>query len=453
MSVIVTIIKQLEATNSKLEKEAILLENKENTLLKELFRLSYSPTVNFNLKAIPMYTCSPLPDYTLATAVYDVTDEFITRGARGNKAKEYLVAVLSSLPEEEADILTRIFKSDMRVGCGKNTVNKVWKGLIQVPPRQGASSMNDKTLAKMEKVKNRVIELKSDGTYLSSVCGADTTLLTRNGNSPLIEPLAKHLSCGAFDGFALEGEAIFDLSKATREIGNGIIGKIIKGTGSYADKEGVLLQVWDCIALPFYESKGKYEVSNKERRLKLEGMYTNYLLWCESRGVKIKIMLIPRLEDVSMEQVNEIFEGYVRDGFEGGVVKDMDAGWSDNGKPTCSWKMKRKEPADLLVVGVYEGKGRAIGMLGGVNLESSCGRIKVNCGSGFSDEQRVSYWEEAGEDLTGLNGKVLETQYDSVTKDKKTLQESLFLPIFKLERFDKDVADSYQDIIDKQRIK
>lgn len=32
-------------------------------------------------------------------------------------------------------------------------------------------------------------------------------------------------------------------------------------------------------------------------------------------------------------------------------------------------------------------------------------------------------------------------------------QKSLFLPIFKRERFDKSVADTYEQILDKQRIK
>jgi DNA ligase-1 len=125
----------------------------------------------------------------------------------------------------------------------------------------------------------------------------------------------------------------------------------------------------------------------------------------------------------------------------------MESYWSDNGKPSCSVKLKRKDNADLIVVGMVEGKGKAAGSMGMVLLESSCGTIKVGCGSGFSDEQRKYYWEN---DPTGS---IFETYYDSITCDKKTGQKSLFLPIFKCERFDKDIADSHQEILDKVVIK
>ena len=66
-------------------------------------------------------------------------------------------------------------------------------------------------------------------------------------------------------------------------------------------------------------------------------------------------------------------------------------------------------------------------------------------GSGFSDEERQEF-------LTNPPS-IIETEYDSITKDKKTLQESFFLPIYKRPRYDKDVADNYEQIKDKVRIK
>ena len=86
-------------------------------------------------------------------------------------------------------------------------------------------------------------------------------------------------------------------------------------------------------------------------------------------------------------------------------------------------------------------------MLGGVNLESSCGVIKVNCGSGFSDDLRKELFNES------TIGKIFELEYDSVTEDKKTKQKSLFLPIFKQERFDKDEANDYEQILAGQKLK
>ena len=205
-----------------------------------------------------------------------------------------------------------------------------------------------------------------------------------------------------------------------------------------------MLQVWDCIDSNYYQPKGEYPESNKKRRELLECMMLEYEYWCrEIVNVEPKIHLIERKENVSVEEAFEIFEQYVRDGYEGAIAKDMDATWKDVGKPAFNIKVKRKEPADLKVVGFYyaEVGSKYEGMLGGFHCESECGKIKVNVGSGFSEEERKLYLEE--------QLPLIEVEYDSITSDKKTNQESLFLPIYKRPRYDKVEADTYEQILDK----
>ena len=125
----------------------------------------------------------------------------------------------------------------------------------------------------------------------------------------------------------------------------------------------------------------------------------------------------------------------------------MDAHWGDVGKPAHCIKLKRKEPADLKVVGslMAEEGSKYEGMLGGFICESECGEIKVRVGSGFTEEDRVNYLKEYPS--------IIEVEYDSITEDKKTKQKSMFLPIFKRSRYDKDIADTLVEIKDKVRIK
>lgn len=436
------VLNLLENTPSKNEKEAILSKHKDNENLKECFRLAYSPTVNFFMKKIPAYLeCKG--DVSLSDGISALGD-MLKHSIRGYAAQEYVSNLLTSLSQDNADVIINILRGDLRCGVGKATINKVWKNLIVTPPRQGAKSMSEKSLSVL-KNKRKAVELKSDGSYMAF----NSTLMSRNGNPITVEPLEKHLRCGAFDGFALEGEGIFDSSKAIREVGNGIVTKIVKGTASDEEKDGLIYQVWDCIAAEHYQPKGKYPVTNEDRRLILEDKMKEYLAWCDAYEVTPKIQLIPRQEVSSIEEAFDVFEGYVRDGFEGAILKDMDAHWADNGKPSSCVKMKRKDTADLLVVGVYEGEGKATGTLGGINLESSDGIIKVNCGSGFSDQQRQDYYQNQNLIL----GKIVEVEYDSVTEDKNTLQKSLFLPIFKGVREDKLDADNYEEILAKVSIK
>lgn len=449
MTKILKILNKIEAAKGK-DKLEILMSQKSNDVLKEVCRLAYSPTVQFYIKKVPdgwQHEESAPPNWEI---IFEKLSKLSSRDITGNKAIEYLThSILSCCDHQIAEVVYRIIQKDLKCGIGGSTINKVWKNLIVKPPRQGACSMNEKSLAKMKTIKNLAIELKSDGSYAASVCGETSTMMSRNGNPLEVPCLQSHLSCGAFDGFALEGELVYSLDKATREEGNGIITKIVKGTASDQEKDDALYQVWDCIDIGCYLPKSEYPVNNKMRRYLLETMLQNYQIWCIKNNLEPKIHLIPRKENVSVEEAFEIFEGYVRDGYEGTIVKDMDAPWKDNGKPTYCIKLKRKEPCDLKVVGWYEAEkgSKYEGLLGGLHCESACGKIKVNVGSGFSDGDRKH--------LIDNLPPVVEVEYDSVTEDKKTKQKSLFLPIYKRPRYDKlpEDSDCYEEILDKQRIK
>ena len=441
------VLKAVAETSSKNEKESILLKHKNNETLKQVCEYAYSPTMSFFMRKIPV--TSPAGEEVSWTEFFAVLDTLRLRKKTGNEAQNFVVEYLNSLSPEYADLFVKILRKDLKIGCKDATINKVWKGLIVKPPRMGASSMNEKSLAKMKTIKNLAIELKSDGSYAASICGEESTMMSRNGSPLQIECLQEHLSCGAFHSFALEGELVYSLDKATREDGNGIITKIVKGTASDEEKEGAMYQVWDCIDGEFYTAKGKFPVKNMSRRKLLERMMRYYTNWCTDTNQEPKIFLIDRKENVSVEEAFEIFEQYVREGYEGAIVKDMDATWTDVDKPAFNIKLKRKEPADLKVVDFFmaEEGSKYDGMLGGFICESECGEIKVRVGSGFNEDDRASYLYKDN------RPKIIEVEYDSITEDKKTKQKSLFLPIFKRPRFDKDVADTLEEIKDKVRIK
>ncbi len=435
MSEVYDILQQLSNTTKKLEKEAILKENQDNLVLKECFRLAYSPTIQFFIKKLPERLTKSFEgvETTLDHWVQHSASYLYCRTITGNDARNFLQKTLQHLSVEDTVVVENIISKDLRCGVGVSTINKIWKGLIVKPPRKGATSMSEKALSKI--TYPAAIELKADGTY----CAYNDGFMSRNGN-PItgLDTLATELSHIAEKGFALEGELIYDLTKATREKGNGIITKVIKGTASEEECNSVIYQVWDVIATDCYESKGVYNKNALERREILESLVKD----CEH------VEIIPRDIVDSFEEANTIFENYVKAGFEGAILKQLNTPWKDIAKPTDCVKMKRKEPADLEVVGLYEGEGKAVGMLGGLNLESSDGLIKVNCGSGFSDEQRQVIWA----DQNAILGKIVEVEYDSITEDKKTKQKSLFLPIFKQIRVDKSEADSYTDIKSKQKL-
>ena len=66
--------------------------------------------------------------------------------------------------------------------------------------------------------------------------------------------------------------------------------------------------------------------------------------------------------------------------------------------------------------------------------ESEDGTIRVNVGSGYTDEQRNAYTKT-------VIGKVATVKYNARIQDRGGNVESLFLPVFIELREDKDIAD------------
>jgi len=96
--------------------------------------------------------------------------------------------------------------------------------------------------------------------------------------------------------------------------------------------------------------------------------------------------------------------------------------------------MKAELEADLLVTEWNEGTGRIQGLLGAVTCVSEDGKLEVNVGSGFNDEDRKMKPED-------IVGKIITVKYNEVIQDKKKDKKSLFLPIFVEIRLDKTKAD------------
>jgi DNA ligase-1 len=97
------------------------------------------------------------------------------------------------------------------------------------------------------------------------------------------------------------------------------------------------------------------------------------------------------------------------------MIKAMDAPYEC--KRSDFWmKWKPVISVDLEIVGFEEGTGRNAGRLGAIICEGEDHgrRIRVNVGSGLSDNDRDGYW--AGRD--NLLGHLVEIQADAVTQNQ-----------------------------------
>ena len=142
------IFNELAATSSRLEKEAILTANKNNSVLRWACFLALDPFTNFYIRKIPKYKTGIGP-YTSLQYALDKLFALSTRQVTGNAAIEYLTKLLEELEPEDAKVIERVIEKDLRCGVSEATANKIWPGLVLTYPCMLASGYEDKLVNKI----------------------------------------------------------------------------------------------------------------------------------------------------------------------------------------------------------------------------------------------------------------------------------------------------------------
>ena len=402
----------------------------DNETLREVIRLALDPFTQFYQRKIPEYTTdskqTSLDQAMLA--LYDLKERVVT----GNAAIEYLRMLLSSVSADDAKVLERIISKDLKCGVDVSTANKVWSGLIPEYPCMLCSPFEQKLVDKIKFP--AYAQMKMDGMRFNAIVrDGKVEFRSRNGKQILLlgnleaefAKLAGNVDC-VFDGELLVMDDM-TMQFADRQTGNGILNKANKGTISAVDAAKVHATVWDLI--PYVAFVDGYCLTPYSKRFAtLQAIVDKQ----ESAGKKIWSVTSTIVQ--TLEEAQDIFQGYLADGYEGIILKDGAGEWEDKRSKT-QIKFKGELECDLKIVAVEEGKGKAVGMLGAIICESADGIVKVNVGSGFNDAQRKQYWKE------NLVDKIVAVKYNARIKNKSG-EESLFLPVFIELRDDKDVADN-----------
>jgi len=413
--------------NFKIEQ---LNAQSDNETLREVIRLALDPFTQFYQRKIPEYTTdkhqTSLDQAMLA--LYDLKERVVT----GNAAIEYLRMLLSSVSADDAKVLERIIAKDLKCGVDVSTANKVWSGLIPEYPCMLCSPFEQKLVDKIKFP--AYAQMKMDGMRFNAIVrDGKVEFRSRNGKQILLlgnletefAALAGSVDC-VFDGellVMLEGDHQF----ADRQTGNGILNKANKGTISAKEAALVHATVWDLI--PYVQFVDGYCGTPYSKRYA-----TLQAIIAKQKADGKKIWNVTSTIVETLEEAQEIFQGYLAEGFEGIILKDGAGVWEDKRSKT-QIKFKGELECDLKIVAVEEGKGKAVGMLGAIICESADAIVKVNVGSGFNDAQRKQYWKE------NIVDKIVAVKYNSRIKNKAG-EESLFLPVFIELRDDKDIADN-----------
>ena len=424
------IIEKLEADNSRLAKESILQAAMKEGL-DEFFegvKMALDPLYTFGVKQVPTKDTVISAQGCEWKIFVELAEKLNKRELTGHAARDAINLVMSSATAEQWNgFYRRILIKDLRCGVSEKTVNNVAKKngfdkyMVPVFTCQLAhdSAKHEK---KMTGPKN--IEIKLDGVrVLTVVKDGKVEMFSRNGKQfhnfgHIIKEIEEVLkdNPAPYD-IVLDGEVMSanfqDLMKQVHRKDN-------------VQNDDAVLHLFDMIPLDKF-LEGFYD---KEQSARSELIWH----WVDSHKAILKHVQALEWESVDLSSDEgqrrfvELNKAAVDGGYEGVMIKDQQAPYEC--KRSHSWlKAKPFIEVTLKVVAVEEGTGRNEGRLGAIIVEGEDDgyTYHLNCGSGFTDDQRDQFWTNRD----NLIGSLVEIRADARTKSQDSDTYSLRFPRFK----------------------
>jgi len=417
------IIAKLEADNSRLAKEALLLEAMDEGLPEffEGLTMALDPLVTFGVKQVPERS-DVLTGQGLAWTVFkELAEKLQNRELTGHAARDAIELAMSVATTEQWNgWYRRILIKDLRCGVSEKTVNKVAPGTV---PVFTCALAHDSAKHEKKMIGQKQIEIKLDGVRVITVIqGNKVEMFSRNGKQfhnfgHIIAEIEQVIAEKPVPyDLVLDGEVMSanfqDLMKQVHRKDN-------------VEANDAVLHLFDIIPLADFQ-KG---VWNKPQHVRSQ--YVS--VWVEQNKDVLEHVQALDWEDVDLDtpegqtRFTELNKAAVDGGYEGVMIKDVDAPYEC--KRTHAWlKAKPFIEVTLEVKEIEEGTGRNEGRLGAFVCEGvdDDRHISVNVGSGFTDANRDDFWSSRN----SIIGNLVEVRADAITQNQDGTY-SLRFPRFK----------------------
>ena len=422
------VISDLEKHPSRLNKEAIVLAQAKagNKEFFEGCRLALDPMITFGLKQIPEKKDEDGPGMDWNSFTLALTG-FTTRNVTGNTARTMIETMMKSSTKNQWNgWYRRILIKDLRCGTSEKTINKVVeKDYVDFAiPIFGCQLAHDSANHESKVSGKKLIEVKLDGVRVITIVYPDgrVDMFSRNGkelvNFPHVQEQISAVVKKTPPPYAvvLDGEI---MSSSFQDLMTQVHRK------SDVKANDAVLNLFDFIPLENFE-EGVWDRSQLIRSQMVQA-------WVNTNQADLPNVTCLAFEAVDLDteagqtRFKEINAKAIAGGYEGIMIKDPNAGYEC--KRSVAWlKLKPFIEVSLEVVDVEEGTGKNIGRLGALVCSGvdDGKEIVVNVGSGFSDSDRISYWNSR----SSLPGQIVEVRADAVTQNQDGTY-SLRFPRFK----------------------
>jgi len=344
---------------------------------------AYDPFIMYHITKSKVGRGSKEFDEVTWTILKSLSD----RKLSGDDAQTIVNIHTSELTKESAELFKIILNKDLRMGMGTKTINKVYPGLIPT---------HDVMLAKTY-----------DPNRIKFPCYAGIKI---DCVRAIYNPKTRKF-------YSRNGHEYYGLDHLIREVvGTGINTRL---DVELAVKGG-----------QFQWSSGKIRSHDNTpdavaHLIELPDIKENFLTrldWMQELSFLGEHLL--EIQHIIVRNHDEMFDYFKtvrKAGHEGLILRPID--YQYEAKRSYNWqKVKSIIDLDLKVIDIYEGKGKYEGQLGGVIVEYLCeepiptgfNRSGQSVGGGFSDYERITYWN----DPRAILGKTIHVVVTEFTDDK-----------------------------------
>jgi DNA ligase-1 len=399
------------------DKQMVIEKYKDDKLFLDTLNFVFNPYIITGLAKKKIEKDLSASTYEAFSPLEEMFDWVKENNSGSDMAIMTVQSWILSQPTETHEFLKGVFTKDLQIGVSHKTINKVvGKDFIPEYSVQLAKKYEDE----VDKVKGQFsISLKLDGircTVFNEESGPkffSRKGLPIEGMTELEHEFRKLPTGTVYDGelLALNPKNLHskDLFRLTQ--------KLVRTDG---EKLGLEFVAFDCLPIDEFH-KGKSKNSYKQRFAILESLLP------EEGFFNIRTVPVYYIGD-DKDKIPEIMKHVTSEGYEGLMLNTLD-GKYETKRTSNLLKVKQFQSADLRIIG-FEEHRKQPGKLGALVVDYK--GYKVNVGSGFTDDDRVSIWNNQDK----LLGTIAEVQYFEESQNQSG-GISLRFPVFLTLRDDK----------------
>ena len=429
------IIKALANTTSTNEKACILEKHKDNALLRELLYYTYNPLLKYKITENGLEEATTTNVNVPEGTPFEMCDMLAKSNITYNLRMGVKSYIKYRVPEDCQQLVTNMFLKDLGIRMTAKSINKVIPRLV---PEFNCMLANPIKKVKLKNGEWITITQKMNGIralycYNEFKSRQGKEISGFNHIKEEIDKLGEALGLNCFNT-VLDGELVQlnrDNAKNDEDNFRESLSIVNSKTRTLEDELKIEYVIFDIIPTKEFmlgESSKKYN----DRRALLDRIQAK----CDELGLDhlrvvpclYKGAYSPKVVAKTLEQTDKLeLEG---------VMINRNATYVTK-RTNNLVKVKSFFFNDVFCLDVYEGEGEFKGMLGGITVNYK--GFKVNCGSGFNQEQRKYFWAHPEE----IVGKIVTIKCKGESRNSKNTDLSMNFPIFMEVRLDK-TEESYE---------